>query len=196
MINTLEDMINPYQYLYTQSLTTSMSRTLIFSQYQEAMMNSLVRNQLVNLSGVTRIKHTSPIPAVAKISNPRRAQRFERVDATSDGRLAYFKKFIFPPLTKTKNSIVFVPTYFDFVRVRNWFIEYAQDRPDLEDLMCFCSEHTDPKDVTRNRGEFYNEKKRVMVTTERFYFYFRYRLRGAHRVVSCICWKMIYPSIY
>jgi U3 small nucleolar RNA-associated protein 25 len=37
--------------------------------------------------------------------------------------------------------------------------------------------------VTRARGDFFHGRARVMLTTERFHFFFRYKLRGIRRVV-------------
>jgi len=45
------------------------------------------------------------------------------------------------------------------------------------------SEYTLAKDVTRMRGEFFHGRLRILVVTERFHYYFRYRLRGIHQLV-------------
>jgi U3 small nucleolar RNA-associated protein 25 len=69
-------------------------------------------------------------------------------------------------LFQTHTCIV-VPSYFDFVRVKNWFekseISYAA-----------LSEYTSNDDVSRARTEFCHGRDQFLIITERFHFFRRY----------------------
>ncbi|KNC70966.1 hypothetical protein SARC_16500, partial [Sphaeroforma arctica JP610] len=43
--------------------------------------------------------------------------------------------------------------------------------------------YTANKDISRSRTLFYHGRRQFMLTTERFYFYRRYRIRGMHNIV-------------
>lgn len=135
-----------------------------------------------------------------------------------DERFAYFKENIFTDLRgpfAPAHTLIFVPSYFDYVKVRNLFAETCRKRTtetfegllasrkknksknqsknkkkklSQEDdgepsLFCSVCEYTEPKDVTRARGEFFHGRTKNLIITERFMYYFRYKLRGIHRVI-------------
>uniref|UniRef100_A0A7S2SMD6 U3 small nucleolar RNA-associated protein 25 n=1 Tax=Mucochytrium quahogii TaxID=96639 RepID=A0A7S2SMD6_9STRA len=57
-------------------------------------------------------------------------------------------------------------------------------KEDMENVLFVCaSEYTEHDDVARARGDFYHGRARVFLTTERFLFYNRFRIRGIRRVV-------------
>lgn len=74
------------------------------------------------------------------------------------------------------HALIYVPSYFDFVRLRNYFqkrfVKY-----------CACCEFTTPKDVSRARNDFFKGDAHFMLLTERFHYYHRSRIRGAYTVI-------------
>lgn len=74
------------------------------------------------------------------------------------------------------HTAIFVPSYFDFVRLRNYFkreaIECAQ-----------ISEYSQPKQIQRARTYFRQGKQPFLLFTERFYFFFRYRIQGIKNII-------------
>jgi hypothetical protein len=56
------------------------------------------------------------------------------------------------------------------------------DAPPQALFVC-ASEYTEAADVSRARGDFFEGRARVLLTTERFHFYNRFKLRGIHRIV-------------
>jgi len=75
------------------------------------------------------------------------------------------------------HTLLVIPSYFDFVRVTNALrkagtITFAQ-----------ISEYSSPAEIGRARTQFFKGKRALLVVTERFHFYRRYRLRGAKTVV-------------
>jgi U3 small nucleolar RNA-associated protein 25 len=69
-----------------------------------------------------------------------------------------------------------VPSYFDFLRLRNWF--------DAQEIsFAAISEYTSDADVSRARSDFYHGRKQYLLITERFHFFRRYRLRGINHLI-------------
>lgn len=68
-------------------------------------------------------------------------------------------------------QLVFVRSYFDFVRLRNFLKEEGAS------FVGLC-EYTKHSDVSRGRSNFFHGRRHIMLYTERAHFYHRYRLRG------------------
>ncbi|KAL9954193.1 hypothetical protein ACROYT_G041696 [Oculina patagonica] len=110
-------------------------------------------------------------------------QAFHRFECSSFSEAAdkRFHTFVNEILPEFKGSLmghtaIFVPSYFDFVRLRNYFkreaIECAQ-----------ISEYSQPKEIQRARTYFQQGKRPFLLFTERFYFFFRYRIRGIKNII-------------
>lgn len=67
--------------------------------------------------------------------------------------------------------MIFVPSYFDFVRLRNWLKERDYHFAAL-------SEYSSGSDIARNRTFFMDGRLDILLVTERFYFFRRYKIRG------------------
>ena len=76
----------------------------------------------------------------------------------------------------TKQTAIFVPSYFDFVRVRN-----HMKRAELSH--CLLSEYTKTSQVSRCRTEFYHKQKHFLLYTERLHFF---RRCGYNEVLSLV----------
>ena len=74
------------------------------------------------------------------------------------------------------HTLVFVPSYFDFVKVRNWFkfsdLDYSE-----------VSEYTKDKKIAQARDMFYHNEKHFLLYTERSHFYRRFRLKGIRHLI-------------
>lgn len=69
------------------------------------------------------------------------------------------------------NTIVVIPSYFDFVRVVNYLRK--------AELVTFAaiSEYSSNQEISRARTSFFKGKKAFLLVTERFHFY-RRRVHG------------------
>ena len=85
------------------------------------------------------------------------------------------------PAGKDKGTLVFVPSYFDYVRLRNWW----RDRVSEIDYMQFVvlSEYTETGDVTRNRAVLRDGDVDYVLFTERFHYYHRYHIKGIKHII-------------
>lgn len=75
------------------------------------------------------------------------------------------------------NTLIMVPSYFDFIRVVNHFrkldnVTYAA-----------ISEYASNAEISAARTAFFKGKKSFLIMTERFHFYRRYKIRGARTLV-------------
>ena len=98
-------------------------------------------------------------------------QLFHRVPVPSnnpadvgDARFAFFRKQMLPLLLgrgAQRRTLIFVASYFDFVRVRNLLHET------LRNDFALCSEYSRDQDVSRNRSNFFHGTWRGVVACGR-----------------------------
>lgn len=172
-------------------------QTVVFAHGVEPLLNALVNKLCRNVGGCVRfVRSYDAADGSASISHvvPRVKQIFQRIDTDRAGlgslsaadevelRFAYFKKHIFEPLLDhpKKHVLIFIPSYFDYVRVRNLF----NDSMNRKLIRCMqCCEYTTSKQVSRARTAFFHGKCHVLLVTERFHFYHQYQLRGIHQLI-------------
>ena len=96
-------------------------------------------------------------------------------NATVQIRIKCFEHFITQVWPKIREAstgqLLFVPSYFDLVRVRNFLRKEAAS-------FVVLSEYTTPQDMSRARNYFNDGRRRVLLYTERCHFYNRHRIRG------------------
>ncbi|XP_048586436.1 U3 small nucleolar RNA-associated protein 25 homolog [Nematostella vectensis] len=157
-------------------------QTLVISSFPSPELNSLFNSYCHNFAGKGR---TCPKDVSGTISQvvTQVPQVFHRITCQSigespDTRFSTFINEILPDFQGPMmgHTAIFVPSYFDFVRLRNHFrrneIPFAQ-----------ISEYTKRGDVTRARTRFFDGSRPFLLYTERFYFFYRYRLRGIKNII-------------
>ena len=95
-----------------------------------------------------------------------------------EARFKYFTEKVMPRFKKDSmyHTCVFVPSYFDYVKVRNWF-----KASDLD--YCEVNEYTKEKKIAQARDMFYHNEKHFLLYTERSHFYRRFRLKGIRHLI-------------
>jgi U3 small nucleolar RNA-associated protein 25 len=156
-------------------------QTIALGSFLTPELNALIGRTCVNAAGTVRL-----LPRCRGVLGdilPQARQLFERLPlsaeaapgADADARFEYFKAKVWPRIREAAHGggqLLYVPSYFDFVRVRNFL--KAESASFLA-----LSEYTDRGDAARARTYFADGRKRVLVYTERAQFYNRHRLRGA-----------------
>lgn len=114
---------------------------------------------------------------------PQLSHAFHRFDFTgvaseADARFDYFVKKVLPHYKDgaLAGTLVFIPSYYDFVRVRN---HLKRENASFVQL----SEYAPNAKIARARDLFYHGKKPMVLLTERFHFFRRYRIKGVKHLI-------------
>ncbi|KAK4144180.1 uncharacterized protein C8A04DRAFT_36832 [Dichotomopilus funicola] len=174
-------------------------QTAVFSAFHTPELAELLRTHCRNWAGKARLQQPEPQGAIQHLP-VRVRQTFSRFDVPSiaadpDARFAYFTRAIVPMLLKNSKSrststggdagggggtLIFIPSYLDFVRVRNYFA----NSPAVERISFgSISEYADVREASRARSHFLSGRHQVLLYTERAHHFRRYAIRGVRRVV-------------
>ncbi|KAJ4294324.1 rRNA-binding ribosome biosynthesis protein utp25 [Kalmusia sp. IMI 367209] len=162
-------------------------QTIVLSAYLAPKINTLYNRHMRNFAG--RLKYTPDYTIGIIETLPYGIkQTFSRFDSPSyitdpDARFKYFSSTVLPQITRTPKPLeggigvlVFVPSYLDFVRVRNSLVD-----SDLS--YASISEYTDTTDVRKARSHFMSGRHSLLLYTGRAHHFHRYNIRGVKRVV-------------
>ncbi|KAK5954550.1 rRNA-binding ribosome biosynthesis protein utp25 [Knufia fluminis] len=178
---------------YLDGKAKYLRQTILFSDYLTPSISALASAHLHNVAG--RIKYTPTYTGAMLNLSPSipltLTQSFLRFDsvsphADSDARFKFFTSTILPNLLRSSNkainkgTLIFVPTYLDFVRLRNHF-STAQETTSL--AFGTISEYSPKGDVARARSHFLNGRHSIMLYSERAHHYFRYKIKGIRRII-------------
>eukprot|EP01129_Flabellula_baltica_P009880 TRINITY_DN4111_c0_g1_i1.p1 TRINITY_DN4111_c0_g1~~TRINITY_DN4111_c0_g1_i1.p1 ORF type:complete len:755 (+),score=165.76 TRINITY_DN4111_c0_g1_i1:111-2375(+) len=164
-------------------------QTICISEVLQVRINSIMNKYTSNYEGMYKFlkDHNNESNfAIAQVV-PKVEQLFQRIEVKSfselsDARYEYFVTKVYPYIRSDlqKGVLIFVPSYFDYVRVRN-FLRKKRKTRDLTFVQ--CCEYTPGNHVSRNRSNFYHGKRDWMLYTERFHFFNRYAIRGIKKIV-------------
>ncbi|XP_053830456.1 U3 small nucleolar RNA-associated protein 25 homolog isoform X2 [Vidua macroura] len=157
-------------------------QTLLFSALQDPQINSVFNKHCFNYVGQVAIRN---VPLTGSISHvvvqlPHVFRRLEADSVTSviDGRFQFFIDKVLPEYRDAimSHTLIYVPSYFDYVRLRNYFKK--------EDLnFTHICEYTKKAAVCRARRFFLKGEKQFLLFTERFHFYKRYTIKGIRNLI-------------
>lgn len=110
-------------------------------------------------------------------------QVFQRVpvasfDQQTDSRVNYFMKNILPQIQryKQRHTMVYIPSYFDFVALRNMFLK-------REIAFVSVHEYSRGTEVSRGRARFLQGRKPIMLYTGRANFFLRHVIKGIRHLI-------------
>ncbi|GAA5800540.1 hypothetical protein HPULCUR_005975 [Helicostylum pulchrum] len=169
---------------YLDGKAKYLRQTLVFADFLTPEFNALFNKHLKNVSGKLKIKKAYEDGSIMDVI-PQVQQSFTRIDAPSlkainDTRYKFFIEKTLPTLRKSaimqSHTLIFIPSYFDFVRVRNYFEDnkYSYEP---------CSEYASGSQITRSRAQFFHGRSNFLLYTERLHFFRRYNIRGTFHVV-------------
>lgn len=172
---------------YLEDQAKHFRQTIIFSAFNTPELSHLVRTHCINWAGRARLQDA--YPGVIQHLGVKARQTFNRFDAASladepDARFDYFTKAVVPALAKRardlSGTLILIPSYLDFVRVRNYF---ANDAAAEAVTFGTISEYADVPEASRARSHFLNGRHRVLLYTERAHHFRRYAVKGVKRVI-------------
>ncbi|XP_016047212.2 U3 small nucleolar RNA-associated protein 25 homolog [Erinaceus europaeus] len=157
-------------------------QTLLFGALQDAQINAVFNKFCLNLQGQVTVRSvpTTGSISLVLVQLPHVFQRMEAKDlmAVIDARFDFFVNKVLPQYRDAvmSHTLIYVPSYFDFVRLRNYFKK--------EELnFAHICEYTRRSDVSRARHFFRLGEKQFLLLTERFHFYKRYTIKGVRNLI-------------
>ncbi|KAG0204610.1 rRNA-binding ribosome biosynthesis protein utp25 [Mortierella sp. GBA30] len=154
-------------------------QTVVVSNFLTPEINALFKKFSRNVAGKMKItqayEHGSIVDVVPLVQ-----QNFNRIDTRTlaqadENRFQYFINQTLPQLRRSAvtqtHTMIFVPSYFDFVRLRNYFTENKYS------FAAIC-EYTSNANVSRARSSFFHGEVSFLLYTERFHYFRRYNIRG------------------
>jgi U3 small nucleolar RNA-associated protein 25 len=162
-------------------------QTIALAAFNTPELNTLFYNQSKNWAG--KVKFNANYSGAIQELGLKMKQTFSRLEPQSfatdpDARFTYFTTTIIPALTRrskdTAGTVIFIPSYLDFVRVRNFF----STSPSTSSLsFASISEYTPVPDVARARSHFFTGRHKILLYTERAHHFRRYQIRGVNKVI-------------
>ena len=167
-------------------------QTIILTAYNTPEINRLFGHNMLNIAGKVKICKESYEGAILDLGIQVK-QAFSRYDspdllADPDARFNYFTTAIVPSLTKFPRAqstngqgiLVYIPSYMDYVRVRNFLVSSTSTQ---NISFGSISEYTSVRDVARARSHFFSGRHSLLLYTGRAHHFRRYLLRGVRKVI-------------
>ncbi|KAF2973539.1 hypothetical protein GQX73_g173 [Xylaria multiplex] len=180
---------------YLDNQAENFRQTIVFSAFNTPELSELHRRGK-NWAGRVRVQPEYN-GVIQELGPVKAKQTFSRFEAPSiadepDARFTYFTSAIIPSLLKLAGrkgsnsgadaggTLIFIPSYLDFVRVRNYF-----STSDTVESLSFCaiSEYTDVREASRARSHFLSGRHKILLYTERSHHFRRYLIAGVRRVI-------------
>ena len=167
-------------------------QTILISSFNTPELNQLYTHHMRNVLGRSKITLGLYDGALLGLDYPVK-QHFIRFDAPEphrdpDARFTSFSNTVIPRLTKLAKLdtagphgiLIFIPSYMDFVRVRNFLANstVAQNIP-----FGSISEYTAAPEVARARSHFLTGRHAVLLYSGRAHHFRRYKFRGVKQVI-------------
>ncbi|KAJ1668659.1 rRNA-binding ribosome biosynthesis protein utp25 [Coemansia sp. RSA 1813] len=158
-------------------------QTILISEYMTPEIQALFNNNCRSIEGKLRVKPTydgSITNVVAKVSQVFKRVAVGRLASAADERFAHFTENVLPEIEKSakddKHTVIFVSSYFDFVRVRN----HLRDK---NSSFVAISEYSTRSEAMNARRKFHAGELSFILYSERAHFYHRYPIKGIHHMV-------------
>ncbi|EGX96275.1 nucleolus protein required for cell viability, putative [Cordyceps militaris CM01] len=165
-------------------------QTVLLSGFHAPELAELQRSACRNWAGKARLQPA--YDGVLVQLGVKARQTFSRfqshaLDGDPDARFAYFVSAVVPGLVKRAKdaaapggTLLFVPSYLDFVRVRNYF---ATSVTVAAVSFGAVSEYTDVPEASRARSHFVTGRHKVLLYSERAHHFRRFQIKGVQRVI-------------
>ena len=159
-------------------------QTLMFGAVAMPEMNAIFNKNCHNFCGKVKLANPQLSGSICQVVNSNVPIIFRKFDTDSvtqsaQDRLQFFVKKIMPDFKQDTmyHTLVVVPSYFDFVQVRNWF-----DKESDLDFAEIC-EYTKYNKMAASRDRFFHGEHHFLVYTERAHFFKRFTIKGVRHLI-------------
>lgn len=157
---------------------------IIVSQFTDPHISSSFRRHAKNVEGQLKIRQKFPLEdasicdVVVNVKKVFQRVSCQTVVEAGKNRLRYFSDHILPKLMrlKQKHTLIYIPSYFDFIAVRNLLLKREAD-------FVSVTEYARVSEVSRGRARFLQGRKSIMLYTGRAHFFLRHKIKGARHVI-------------
>ena len=177
-------------------------QSLVFSRFPVPELNALLNNPefFSNCIGnwkasVRGVESVDQLRSLATAKNspaffllPMKSERTNPTDVMAAARFNFFCGKVIPALMRLIDAgllpdgiCIYVPSYYDFCQVRA-HLKKANDDGLLPDFV-HLSEYTSNSDISRARAKFFNGLAKILLVSERFYYFRRYQIRGIRQLI-------------
>ena len=163
-------------------------QSILLSSYRKPEFMSLFRGLSNHAGKVQILEQPSKYGSMSHVVVKMRQTFFKVPEVTSpeespEKRLSFFFSEIFPQVRGLldSQSLLVVPSYFDYVRVRNKLVKVVEDDASFR-FVSMC-EYSKGSDVSRARSKLFDRSVSLVVMTERFHYFWRHWIRGANTIV-------------
>lgn len=160
---------------YLDNESKSYRQTLVFSSFLTPELNNIWNTQMNSHSGKVKIKNSEKEGTISDVAVKGIRHVFTRIKTTNlqsnnDQIFEYFVNKLFPVIKTSvilqNKTCIFIPSYFDFVRVKMWL-----KKQEIE--FTYLSEYCTPAEISRARSNFFHGLVPFLLITERFHFFRR-----------------------
>jgi len=159
-------------------------QTIFFSTFLDPVILSSFKRFAKSRSGVlkTRQKVLEDEGSIANVIVPLR-QVFQRIPITSfstasEDRMKHLTQKILPAILNNnqKHTLIYIPSYFDFVLLRNYLIKQ-------EAHFVSVTEYSRVSETSRGRARFLQGRNPLMLYTGRAHFFLRHKIKGIRNLI-------------
>lgn len=157
-------------------------QTLIFSSFKLPHLMAILKNRCMNYGGSVSVVNPILTGSISHVVCSLK-QFYHKLNSKTPTesiklRFEYFTNKILSQIraSNEKHVLIYVPSYFDFVCIRNYL--KTEDYSFVQ-----ISEYTKSGKVARARDLFYHGECQILLYSERYHFYNRTRIRGIENIV-------------
>ncbi|XP_071869193.1 U3 small nucleolar RNA-associated protein 25 homolog [Bombus fervidus] len=168
-------------------------QTLIFSSIHVPEIYGVFNKKCYNYAGKVKIINPISPGSICQVA-VQIPQVFHRFDTSSHSqaleyRMEFFITKILPQYKDRimNHTLIFIPSYFDFVKLRNYF------KKEEYSFVQICEYSKDAK-VARARDMFFHSDAHFLLYSERFHFFRRIRVKGIRHIIFYA--PPIFPQFY
>lgn len=161
---------------------------IMLAPFMDPFFSSCFKRYATSWNGQVRFRRrvAADTASISKVLLPTQ-QIFQRVSCSSaanqtEDRLKYFVNVVLPqinkPSYKQKHTLIYVPSYFDYIALRNALL-----KRELEPYFVSVTEYSRTSEITRGRARFLQGRKPWMLYTGRANFFLRHKIKGARHII-------------